>query len=118
MYMLAYTRVELNYLETLAMVFIFPARQNWFIPENFFNKTRVRWIAIAISTISAITGSHTENPFWYQQFDLRQIRLLRGGQPIVDFHAAENCRPYATTEKAMNFQDDISSLPIDKFRNH
>ena len=64
---------------------------------------------------SAFTGSYTENPFWYQQFDLRQIRILRRGQSIVDFDAADNCRLYVTTMKAMNFQDDISSIPIDNF---
>ena len=69
-------------------------------------------------TNSAFTGSHTENPFWYQQFDLKQIRILRGGQPIVDFEAADNCRLYATIMKAMNFQDDIPSIPIDNFKDH
>ena len=103
--MLAYTPVEFNYLETLAKTFIIPARQNQFIQENIFNNASVRRIAIAMNTNSAFTGSYTENPFWYQQFDLRQIRILRGGQPIVDFDAADNCRLYVTTMKAMNFQD-------------
>ena len=66
-----------------------------------------------MNTNSAFTGSFTENPFWYQQFDLRQIRILRGGQPIVDFDTADNCRLYVTTMKAMDFQDDIPSIPID-----
>ena len=39
-------------------------------------------------------------------------------QPIVDFDAAANCRLYVTTMKAMNFQDDIPSNPIDKFKHH
>ena len=115
--MLAYTLVEFNYLETLAKTFIFPARQNQFTQENFFNNAPVRRIAIAMNTNSAFTGFYTENPFWYQQFELRQIRILRGGQPIVDFDAADNCRLYVTTMKAMNFQDDIASIPIDKFRD-
>ena len=67
---------------------------------------------------SAFVGSFTENPFWYQQFDLRQIRILREGQPIVDFDTADNCRLYVTTTKAMNFQDDIPSIPIDDFKDH
>ena len=67
---------------------------------------------------SAFTGSFTGNPFWYQQFDLRQIRILRGGQPIVDFDTADNFRLYVTTMKAMNFQDDIPSIPIDDFKDH
>ena len=115
--MLAYTPVEFNYLETLAKTFIIPARQNQFIQEKIFNNTPVRRIAIAMNTNSAFTGSYTENPFWYQQFELRQIRILRGGQPIVDFDAADNCRLYVTTMKAMNFQDDIHSIAIDNFKD-
>ena len=105
--MLAYTPVEFNYLETLAKTFIIPARQNQFIQENIFNNAPVCRIAVAMITIYAFTGSYLENPFWYQQFDLRQLRIPRGGQPIVQFGAADNCRLYATTMKAMNFQDDI-----------
>ena len=116
--MLACTLVELNYLETLAKTFIVPARQNQFIQENIFNNAPVRRIAIAMNTNSAFTGSHTENPFWYQQLDLRQIRILRGVPPIVDFDAIDNCRLYVTTMKAMNFQDDIPSFPIDNFKDH
>ena len=116
--LLAHTPVEFNYLETLAKTFIIPARQNQFIQENIFNNAPIRWIAIAMNTNSAFTGSFTENPFWYQQFDLRQIRILRGGQPIVDYDTSDNCRLYVTTMKAMNFQDDIPSIPIDNFQDH
>ena len=115
--MLAYAPVEYNHLETLAKTFIIPARQNQFIRENIFNNAPIRRIAIAMNTNSAFTGSFTENPFWYQQFDLRQIRILSGGQPIVDFDTADNCRLYVTTMKAMNFQDDIPSIPIDDFKD-
>ena len=116
--MLAYAPVEDNYLETLAKTFIIPARQKQFIQENIFNNPPIRWIAIAMNIKSAFTGSFTQNPFWYQQFDLRQIRILRGGQPIVYFDTADNCRLYVTTMKAMNFQDDIPSIPIDDFKDH
>ena len=116
--MLAYTPVEFNYLETLAKTFILPAGQNQFLQENTFNNVPVRRIAIALNTNSAFTGSYTENPFWYQQFDLRQIRTLRGGQLFVDFDAADKCRLYVTTMKARNFQDDIPSIPIDNFKDH
>ena len=71
-----------------------------------------------MNTNSAFTGSYTENPFWYQQLDLRQIRILRGGQPVVDFDTADNCRLYVTTMKSMNLQDDIPSIPIDDFKYH
>ena len=116
--MLAYAPVEYNCLETLAKTFIIPARQKQFIQENIFNNAPIRRIAIAMNTNSAFTGSFTENPFWYQQFDLRQIRILRGGQPIVDFDTTDNCRLYVTTMNAMNFQDDIPSIPLDDFKEH
>ena len=112
--MLAYAPVEYNYL---AKTFIRHARQNHFI-QNIFNNAPIRRVAIAMNTNSAFTGSFTENPFWYQQFDLRQTRILRGGQPIVDFYTADNCRLYVTTMKAMNFQDDMPSIPIDDFKDH
>ena len=115
--MLAYTPVDFNYLETLAKTFIIPARQNQSIQENIFDNTPVRPIAIAMNTNSAFTGSYTWNPLWCLQFDLRQIRILRG-QPIVDFDAADKYRFYNTTMKAMNFQDDIPSIPYHNFTYH
>ena len=115
--MLAYTPVEFNYLETLAKTFITPAKQNQFIRENILNNAPVRRIAIAMNTNSAFTGSYTENPFWYQQFDLRQIRILGKGQTIVDFDAADICC-FVTAIKAMNFQDHITSVPIGNFKDH
>ena len=116
--MLAYAPVEYNYLETLANTIIILARQNQFIQENIFNNALIRRVAIAMNTNSAFTGSFTENPFWYQQFDLRQIRILRGGQPIVDFDTADIFRLYVTTMKAMNFQGDIPSIPLDDFKDY
>ena len=115
---IAYAPVENNYLETLAKSVIIPARQNQFIQKNFFNNAPIRRVAIAMNTNSAFTGSFTENPFSYQQFDHRQIKILRGGQSIADFDTTDNCRLYVTTMKAMNFQDDIPSIPIDDFNDH
>ena len=71
-----------------------------------------------MNTNSAFTGSFTVSPFWYQHFDLRQIRVLRGGQLIRDFDTADNCCLYVTTMKAMSFQDVIPSIPIDDFKDH
>ena len=116
--MLAYVPVKYNYLEVLAKAFIIPARQNQFIQENILNNAPIRRIAIAMNTTSAFAGSLAKNPFCYQHFDLRQSRTLRGGQAIVDFDAADSCHLYVTTMKAMNFQHDIPSIPIDHFKDH
>ena len=110
--------MEFSYSETLAKTSIIAGRQKQLIQEDIFNNAPVRRIAIAMKTNSAFTGSDTENSFWDQQFDLRQIRIFRGGQPTVRFDAEDNCRLYIATMKAMNFQDDIPSIPIDNFVDH
>ena len=69
-------------------------------------------------SISAFTGSYTEIVSWYHQFDVRQVRIFRRGQPNLHFDAVDNCCLYITTMKAMSFQDDISSIPIDNFKHH
>ena len=118
MNMLEYTPVEFNFQETLAKTFIILARQSQLLQENIFNNATICRFANAMNTNSPFTEFYTENPFWYQQFDLRQIRILRGGQPIVDFDAADNCSLHVTTIKAMNFQDVIPSIPVDNFKDH
>ena len=105
-------------METLTKTFIIPARQNHFIQENIFNNALKRRIAIAMNSNSAFTGCLAENPFWYQQFDLRDITILGRGEPIVHHDTTDNCRLYVTTMKAMNFQDDIPSIPVDNFKDH
>ena len=115
---LAYAPVEYTYMEILAKSFIIPARQDQFIQENIFNNEPTRQIAIAMRSNCAFTGSFAENSFWYQQFNLRDIRILRGGQPIVHHNTTDNCRLYVTTMKAINFQDDDPSIPVDNFKDH
>ena len=115
--MLSCIAVELNYLEITAKVFIIPAKQNQFNREKVSKNIPFHRIANAMNNNSAFTGSYTENHFWYQQFDFRQIRILRGDQPIVDFDAFDNCCLNVTKMKTMNFQDAIPSTPNDKFRD-
>ena len=103
-----------------SIIFKHQPRLSSFLPseirENDSNKSQARRIAVAAST--AFTGSYTENPFWYQNCDLRQIGMLRCDQPIVDFYAGEKCRLCNTRLKAMNFQDDILSIPFENFKDH
>ena len=114
----AYAPFEYKYMETLAKTYISPARQNQFIQENIFNNALIGRIDIAMNSNSAFTGSIAENPFWYQPFNLRDNRTLRWRQPIVQHDTTDNCRLYVKTTKAMNFQDDIPSIPVDNFKDH
>ena len=82
-----------------------------------FNNAPIRRLAIAMSSNFAFISSFAENPFWYQQFKLRDIKTLKGGQPIVHHDTTDNCRLYITTKKAMNFQDENLSIPVDNFKD-
>ena len=58
-----------------------------------------------------------EEPILVSTFTLRDIRLLGGEQPIVHDDTTDNCRLYVTTMKAMNFQGDNPSIPVDNFKD-
>ena len=75
-------------------------------------------VANAMNTNSAFTGSYTDSPLWYQQFDISQFTILRGGHPIVNFDTADSCRLYVTKMEAMNFQDDVPPIWIDTFTDN
>ena len=87
-------------------------------PIKFFTQYSISSECYFNEKNTALTRSYTENPFWYQQFDLQQISRLRRRQPIYDFDAADICRLYVTTMRIMNFQDDIPLIPIDDFKDH
>ena len=82
------------------------------------NNGLVRRVAFAMDTSSVFCGVYTKSPFWCQKINLRQIRSLRRGQPIIGFDAVDNCRLYNTTVKAMKFHYDLPPVPIDKFKDH
>ena len=71
-----------------------------------------------MNTNFAFTEWFTENPFWFEQLDLRQSRVLRRGSLILEVDAAYICCLYITTMKAINFQDDTTSIPVDNLNGH
>ena len=109
---------QYNYMETIARIFIILSRQNQFIQENIFNNAPIRRVAVAMNTNSAVAGSFHKNPFSYQQFHLRELRFIRGGRAIVSLDTTSPCRPYVTTMKAMQFNEDFPALPMEDFQNH
>ena len=76
--------------------FIMPSRQNQFIQENVFNNAPIRRIAVAMNTNSAVAGSFYENPFNYQQFHLRELRVIRGRRALISLDITSPCRLYVT----------------------
>ena len=81
---LAKTFVEYNYLEPVAKTFILPARQHQFIQKKLSKNTAVCRIAYALDR-TVLSLECTLNI----RSDISN--LIRGAQPIVDFHAAHSC---------------------------
>ena len=71
-----------------------------------------------MKTILAVAGFFLENPFSYQQFYLRELRIIRGGRAIVSLDTTSPCRPIVTTMKAMQLNGDLSAVPMDDFQTH
>ena len=115
---LVYDPVEYKYMKTLAKPYIILARQKQFNQKKIFNNAPIRRIAFGMTSDSAFTGSFAENPFGYQQFFLRDIGKLGGGQPIVHHVTTDNRRFYVTTMKSKNFRDDVASIAVDKLKDH
>ena len=109
---------QYNYIETIARTFILPSRQYQFIQENIFNNAPIRRVAVEMSRNSTVAGSFYDNPFSYQQFNLRELRIIRGGRAIVSLDTTSLCQPYVTTMKAMQFNEDFPALPMEDFQNH
>ena len=71
-----------------------------------------------MNTNSAVAGSFHENSLNYQQFYLRELRIIRVGRAIISLDTTYPCRPYVTTRKAMQFDESFPALPMEDFQNH
>ena len=117
-YQLTHQTACYNVMKTIARTLIIPTGQNQFVQENIFNNAPIRRVAIAMNTNSAFTRHFQENPFLYQKFGFRELRIVRGGRSIVSLDTTNDCRAYVTTMKAMNFNEEIPALPHHQFQNH
>ena len=100
-------------METIARTFIIPFRQNLFGKESIFINSPIRRIAVAKNTKSAVTGSFHENHLNDQQFHLRELKVIRGGRAIVSLDTTSPCRPYVTTLRAMQLNEDFPARPME-----
>ena len=92
--------------------FIILAGQNQLIHENIFNNAPIRTLAIAMNTKSAFTGDENGNPFHYQKFGLREIKISRGNQVVAHMDTSRNCVTYITTMRALKFYQDGPNIKI------
>ena len=85
--------------------------------EIILNNAPIRRVAVAIKAKSAVAGSFHEILFRNQEFHSRELRLIRGGRVILSLDTVSPCRSYVTTMKAMLFNEDFPSVPMEDFQN-
>lgn len=106
------------YPEMHSKTFIIPDHQNSFVKENIFNNEPIRRLVLAMNTNAKFTGSLGTNPFHYQKFGLREVRISRGGLPLVAMNVENNVRPYYNTIKSISFDQDGPGIPLKDYNNH
>lgn len=107
-----------NFTEVLPKTFIIPSGQNQYIQENIFNNAPIRRLALAMNSNSAFSGTKKSNPFHYQKFGLREIKIVRGNQVVSQLDCVNNARPYVTTMQALKFEEDGPNIPLSDYENH
>lgn len=114
----ANTPARYTFPEVKSKTFIIQAGQNQLIRENIFSNEPIRRIAIAMNKNADFTGSIKTNPFHYQKFGLRDLRIVRGGQTIISMNTTDDVVPYFHTIKSLNFDQDGPGIDLNDFPNH
>ena len=107
-----------NYIESVPKTYIIPKGQNQFIQENIFNNGPIRSLAIAMQINGSFTGQKKENPFNYRKFGLREVKIVRGNQTVIEMKCEDNLRPFVETMKALKFTDDGPGINLNHYENH
>ena len=118
MNMLVYNPVEYNYLETLAKTFIIPVKKIFLFRKHFWTFLQIVALPLqllqTLHSLDRLLKIHSSINISI----LDKLEYSRGGQPIVDYDANDNCHFYISKMKAMNFEDDIRSIPVDNSKDH
>jgi hypothetical protein len=115
---LSKTPARYMFPEQRTKTFIIPPNQNQFIRENVFNNEPIRRLVLAMNTNEAFSGTLETNPFHYQNFGLREIRISRGGQPLFYTNTTNDVRTYFNTLSSLDFDQDGPSILMSEYPNH
>ena len=107
-----------NYIESVPKTYIIPKGRNQFVQENIFNSGPIRSLAIAMQINGSFTGQKKENPFNYRKFGLREVKIVRGNQTVIEMKCEDNLRPFVETMKALKFTDDGPGINLNHYENH
>jgi hypothetical protein len=106
------------YPEMRTKTFIIPGGQNQFIRENVFNSEPIRRLVLVMNKNADFSGTMATNPYNYQKFGLREVRISRGGQPFTSMNTENNVRAYFNTLKSLHFEQDGPAISLADYDHH
>jgi len=112
------TPVIYNYPETVTQVVNIPRGSRQLIKEDLLPGSDIRRLTLALTESTRLAGDYTSNPFSFGKNDLRQVKIFRGGIPIVDIDLTDNTEIYHKTLQSLHFQNDGPSVKLRHFANH
>ena len=94
------------------------SQSNSAVSRHIFTNAPIRRLVVAMNINSAVAGSFHKNFFSYQQFHLRELRIIRRGRAILSLDTTSPCRSSVPTMKAMQLNEYFSASPWEDFQNH
>ncbi|MEM6402226.1 MAG: hypothetical protein AAF757_18685, partial [Cyanobacteria bacterium P01_D01_bin.116] len=112
------TPVIYNYPETITQIVNIPTGSHQLVKEDILPGSDIRRLTLALTESTRLAGDYTRNPFAFQKHNLRQVKVIRAGIPIVDIDLSDNTEIYHKTIQSLHFQNDGPSVKLRNFANH
>ena len=95
-----------------------PKDQSRFIREDIFNAEPIRRMVLAMCPNNQFTGRWTDTPLAFHKRNLKKVRVLRNGVPVVEYSTSSNTQLYFKTIQNLHFDQDGPLIKLDNYENH
>ena len=110
--------LDTTILKYTARQFVIPKDQSHFIREDIFNAEPIRRMVLAMCHNNQFTGRWTDTPLAFHKHNLKKVRVLRNGVPVVEYSTSSNTQLYFKTIQNLHFDQDGPLIKLDNYENH
>ena len=107
-----------NYFEVRNKTFVIPQGQSQFIREDVFNAEPIRRMVLALCPNNQFTGRWADTPLAFHKHNLKRVRILRNGVPLVEYNTVSNTQLYFKTIENLHFDQDGPLIKLSNYENH
>ena len=65
-----------------------------------------------------LIGSWTDIPLAFHKHNLKKVRVLRNGVPVMEYRTSSNTQLYFQTNQNLHFDQDGLLIKLDNYENH